>query len=81
MNKLPLPKYYDGEEWNTVLRPKRASIPKYLHDELPELRHLYIKRLFQEIGKFNCPGLEYFNPLIKMKKGKSNTPKKGTKLR
>jgi|JI6StandDraft_1071083.scaffolds.fasta_scaffold00492_29 hypothetical protein len=47
MNKLPLPKYYDGQEWQTVSRPRRSSIPKYLHDQLPELKHLYIKRLFQ----------------------------------
>lgn len=71
MNKLPLPKHYDGTEWQTVSRPRRSSIPKYLHDQLPELKHLYIKRLFQEIGKFNCPGLEYFSSLIKMRRNKS----------
>ena len=31
MNKLPLPKYFDGEEWKTVIKPTRKCIPKYLH--------------------------------------------------
>jgi hypothetical protein len=43
MNHIPLPKYYDGVEWKTVIRPTRKSIPKYLHEDLPELKHLYIK--------------------------------------
>lgn len=40
MNKLPLPRYYDGENWNTVFKPTRKSIPKYLHEDLPELKLL-----------------------------------------
>jgi hypothetical protein len=40
MNKLPLPKYYDGYAWNTHFKPTRKSIPKYLHEDLPELKLL-----------------------------------------
>lgn len=47
MNRLPLPKYYDGTEWNTVLKPTRKCIPKYLHDDLPALKHIYIKEKFK----------------------------------
>lgn len=68
MNRLPYPKNYDGEEWNTVIKPSRKYIPKYLHEDLPQLKHIYIKEKFKEIGKFNCPKLEYFNSMIKNKK-------------
>jgi hypothetical protein len=30
-------------------------MPKYLSEDLPALKHLYIKDKFKEIGKFNCP--------------------------
>lgn len=80
MNKLPLPKYYDGLEWNTVIKPTRKSIPKYLHDDLPTLKHLYIKEKFKEVGKFNCPKLDYFNHMIKHKSvSVKNPPKKDKK--
>lgn len=65
MNKLPLPRYYDGNNWNTVFKPTRKSIPKYLHEDLPELKLLEIKEQFKQIGKFNCPRLEYFNDYIR----------------
>lgn len=78
MNRLPLPKYYDGQEWNTVVRPTRKSIPKYLHEDLPELKHIYIKEKFKEIGKFNCPKLEYFDKMIKNKKPIKSLEKKPT---
>jgi hypothetical protein len=29
------------------------------------LKHLYIKEKFKEIGKFNCPKIEYFDKMIK----------------
>lgn len=76
MNKLPLPKYFDGMEWNTVVRPTRKCIPTYLHDELPALKHIYIKEKFKEIGKFNCPKLDYFDGMIKNKKTHSKTQDK-----
>ncbi len=47
MNRLPFPMYYDGVEWNTELKPTRKCIPKYLHDDLPALKHLYIKEKFK----------------------------------
>ena len=72
MNHIPLPKYYDGVEWNTVVRPNRKSIPKYLHEDLPELRHLYIKQIFKEMGKFNVPNLAFFNSMIKHKHKKTD---------
>lgn len=68
MNRLPFPQYYDGVEWNTELKPTRKCIPKYLHSDLPTLKHMYIKEKFKEIGKFNCPKLEYFDKMIKNKK-------------
>lgn len=76
MNKLPLPKYFDGSEWNTVIKPTRKCIPKYLHDDLPALKHMYIKEKFKEIGKFNCPKLEYFDKMIKNKKPHLKNPDK-----
>lgn len=76
MNKLPLPKYFDGIQWNTVFKPTRKCIPKYLHDDLPALKHLYIKEKFKEIGKFNCPKLQYFDKMIKNKKHMAKAPNK-----
>jgi hypothetical protein len=68
MNMLPLPRHFDGVEWNTVIRPSRKCIPRYLREDLPALKHLYIKDKFKEIGKFNCPKLEYFDAMIRQKK-------------
>ena len=65
MNKLPLPRYYDGDNWNTVFKPTRKSIPKYLHEDLPELKLMELKERFKQIGKFNCPRLDYFDGYIK----------------
>ena len=79
MNRLPLPRYFDGHEWNTVVRPTRKSIPKYLHEDLPELKHIYIKEKFKEIGKFNCPKLDYFDKMIKTKKPPKPVEKKSSK--
>ena len=76
MNKLPLPRYYDGENWNTVFRPTRKSIPKYLHEDLPELKLMELKEQFKQIGKFNCPRLDYFDNYIrKHKQSKEKKPK------
>ncbi len=65
MNKLPLPRYFDGDNWNTVFKPTRKSIPKYLHDDLPELKLMELKEQFKQVGKFNCPKLDYFDGYIK----------------
>ena len=65
MNKLPLPRYFDGENWNTTFKPTRKSIPKYLHEDLPELKLIELKERFKQVGKFNCPKLEYFDNYIK----------------
>ena len=64
MNKLPLPRYFDGDNWNTVFKPTRKSIPKYLHDDLPELKLMELKEQFKQVGKFNCPKLDYFDGYI-----------------
>lgn len=78
MNKLPLPRYYDGSQWNTTFKPTRKSIPKYLHEDLPELKLMELKERFKQAGKFNCPRLEYFDDYIKKhnavksKKGKNS---------
>ena len=47
-----------------------------MHDDLPALKHLYIKEKFKEIGKFNCPKLEYFDKMIKHKKHAKASEKK-----
>ena len=70
MNKIPLPRYFDGENWDTVFKPTRKSIPKYLHEDLPELKLLEIKERFKQIGKFNCPKLDYFNNFIHKRQNK-----------
>jgi hypothetical protein len=71
MNKLPLPANYDGISWNTVFRPTRRSIPKYLHEDLPQLKLMELKERFKQIGKFNCPHLDYFDSYIKNHKATS----------
>ena len=81
MNKLPLPRYYDGQNWNTVFKPTRKSIPKYLHEDLPELKLIELKERFKQIGKFNCPRLEYFDAYIRKHKTlKDKKPKTSRQL-
>jgi hypothetical protein len=43
MNNIPYPKYYNGYDWNTVIVSERKYIPKYLHSDLPSLRHTQIR--------------------------------------
>jgi hypothetical protein len=64
MNKPPLPANYDGNTWNTVFKATRRSIPKYLHEDLPQLKLMELKERFKQIGRFNCPLLDYFDSYI-----------------
>lgn len=68
LNRLPLPKAFNGLEWNSDIKPKRSSVPKYLQNDLPKLEHVYIKRMLQDAGKIDCPPITYFNSKIKLKK-------------
>ena len=71
LNKLPLPKGFNGHEWHSVIRTRRSSIPRYLESDLPKLEHVYIKKMLQEAGKINCPPLSYFDSRIKLRKEKA----------
>lgn len=70
LNKLPLPNGYNGHEWNSEMKSRRKSIPKYLLADLPKMQHICIKKMFQEAQKISCPPISYFDNRIKLKREK-----------
>lgn len=50
-NGLPLPGYYNGHDWNTIISGSRKAMPSYLQEDLPPLKYHYIREQFKAINK------------------------------
>lgn len=59
-NSFPYPQHFDGEQWNTVTRNSRSSVPSYLKAELPNMKFLKVKAKFQQMNRFVPPEITYF---------------------
>ena len=57
-----------------MIKAKRSSVPKYLHQDLPKLQHMYIKEILHDAGKIECPPISYFENKIKLCKEKPQKP-------